>query len=196
VPSLLRELLAKSLSSQVGNARTSGFVSVAQFFFSILFWAGLGASELRSARPPLWSRLLTISSLFVSNSTERWLGTVRCAARGCCLARGFGRRSYPLFLFISSPPDSRLLLFHSLPLSILDSIAGVRGTITRYVTTIPTPSTTYHFYELDVATLDQDWLERHERRREWVDYAEAVRRLEWKAELAQGLRSSSLGPRK
>jgi len=72
--------------------------------------------------------------------------------------------------------------------------AGVRGTISRYVTTIPTPSTTYHFYELDVATVDQDWLERKERRREWVDYAEAVRRVEWKSELAQGLRSSSLAP--
>lgn len=70
--------------------------------------------------------------------------------------------------------------------------AGVRGTITRYVITIPSPSATYHFYELDVAALDQDWLERNERRREWVDYAEAVKRLEWKAELAQGLRSSSL----
>jgi len=70
--------------------------------------------------------------------------------------------------------------------------AGVRGTITRYVTTIPSPSATYHFYELDVTELDQDWLERHERRREWVDYAEAVRRLEWKTELCQALRSSSL----
>ncbi|TEB34573.1 hypothetical protein FA13DRAFT_1488479 [Coprinellus micaceus] len=70
--------------------------------------------------------------------------------------------------------------------------AGVRGTITRYVTTIPSPATTYHFYELDVSTLDADWLERHERKREWVDYHEAVRRLEWKTELAQGLRSSSL----
>jgi len=60
------------------------------------------------------------------------------------------------------------------------------------VTTIPSPSATYHFYELDVAGLDQDWLEREERRREWVDYSEAVRRLEWKTELAQGLRSSSL----
>jgi hypothetical protein len=72
--------------------------------------------------------------------------------------------------------------------------AGVRGTITRYVITIPTPSTTYHFYELDVAGLDQEWLESNERRREWVDYAEAVRRLEWKTELAQGLKLSSLAP--
>lgn len=74
------------------------------------------------------------------------------------------------------------------------SPAGVRGTITRYVTTIQSPSTTYHFYELDVVGLDQDWLESGERRREWVDYAEAVRRLDWKAELAQGLRLSSLAP--
>lgn len=192
VPSLLHELLAKSLSSQVGNARTSGFVSVVHFFYLSL--AGLGAFELRSARPPVWPSLLTIFSLFVSNSTKRWLGTVRCAARGCCLARGFGRRSYPLFLS-SSPRLLILVSSFSNPCSF-DSTAGVRGTITRYVITIPTPSTTYHFYELDVATLDQDWLERHERRREWVDYAEAVRRLEWKAELAQGLRSSSLAPRK
>jgi len=44
-------------------------------------------------------------------------------------------------------------------------------------------------------SLDQDWLEQHERQREWVDYAEAVRRLEWKSELAEGLKSSSLAPR-
>ncbi|KAG6840579.1 hypothetical protein C0991_005719 [Blastosporella zonata] len=72
--------------------------------------------------------------------------------------------------------------------------SGVRGTITRFVITIPTPATTYHFYELDVAALDQDWLERNERRREWVDYAEACKRLEWKSELSQGLKLSSLAP--
>ena len=70
--------------------------------------------------------------------------------------------------------------------------AGVRGTITRFVTTISTASATYHFYELDVASLDQVWLEGNERRREWVDYPEAIRRLAWKSELAQGLRASSL----
>ncbi|KAI5886010.1 uncharacterized protein SCHCODRAFT_02518586 [Schizophyllum commune H4-8] len=72
--------------------------------------------------------------------------------------------------------------------------AGVRGTITRFVITIPTESTTYHFYELDVTALDSDWLECKERKREWVDYAEAVRRLEWKKELSQGLQLSSLAP--
>jgi len=74
--------------------------------------------------------------------------------------------------------------------------AGVRGTITRFVTTIPSPSATYHFYELDVAALDKDWLESKERRREWVDYAEAIRRVAWKKELAQGLMLSSLAPRR
>jgi len=72
--------------------------------------------------------------------------------------------------------------------------AGVRGTIARFVVTIPSPSTTYHFYELDVTTLDQDWLESKERRREWVDYGEAIRRISWKQELAQGLMLSSLAP--
>lgn len=72
--------------------------------------------------------------------------------------------------------------------------AGVRGNITRFVTTIPSPASTYHFYELDVSALEPDWLESKERRREWVDYAEAVRRLSWKAELAQGLRMSTLAP--
>ena len=72
--------------------------------------------------------------------------------------------------------------------------AGVHGQITRFVTTIPSASSTYHFYELDVSTLDQEWLESHERRREWVDYAEAVRRLQWKAELAQGFAMCSLAP--
>lgn len=72
--------------------------------------------------------------------------------------------------------------------------AGARGTITRFVTTQQSPSTIYHFYELDVVELDKDWLEDAERRREWVDYAEAVRRLEWKAELANGIRMCSLAP--
>lgn len=74
--------------------------------------------------------------------------------------------------------------------------AGVRGKITRYVTTIPSPSSTYHFYELDVSGLDGEWLEAKERRREWVDYAEAMRRLVWKQELAQGLSLSTLAPRR
>lgn len=72
--------------------------------------------------------------------------------------------------------------------------AGVRGTITRFVTTIPSASSTYHFYELDVVGLEADWLESKERRREWVDYAEAIRRIGWKTELAQGLALSSLAP--
>ncbi|KAF9068995.1 NUDIX hydrolase domain-like protein [Rhodocollybia butyracea] len=72
--------------------------------------------------------------------------------------------------------------------------AGVRGRITRFVVTIPTAAVVYHFYELDVVSLEQDWLERNERRREWVDYGEAIRRLEWKQELSQGLRLCSLAP--
>lgn len=75
-------------------------------------------------------------------------------------------------------------------------IAGVRGTIKRYVTTISAPSTIYHFYELEVTSLDSVWLESKERRREWVDYAEAYRRVMWKPELAQGLSLSSLAPRR
>ncbi|TFK49615.1 hypothetical protein OE88DRAFT_1682659 [Heliocybe sulcata] len=74
--------------------------------------------------------------------------------------------------------------------------AGVRGKITRFVTTIPSASSTYHFYELDVASLEQEWLESKERKREWVDYAEAVQRISWKAELAQGLQLSSLAPKR
>lgn len=72
--------------------------------------------------------------------------------------------------------------------------AGVRGSITRYVTTIPSASTTYHFFELDVSALDAEWLESKERRREWVDFAEAVKRVSWKQELAQGLMLSTLAP--
>ncbi|KAF5372779.1 hypothetical protein D9615_010115 [Tricholomella constricta] len=106
------------------------------------------------------------------------------------------KKVLPVPLSVSSSPDAlpsppRYL---SPALHTVSLTAGVRGTITRFVITIPTPSTIYHFYELDVAGLDQDWLERHERRREWVDYAEAVRRLEWKSELAQGLKLSSLAP--
>jgi len=62
------------------------------------------------------------------------------------------------------------------------------------VTTIHSASSTYHFYELDVSGLDQDWLESKERQREWVDFNEAVRRISWKKELAQGLMLSTLAP--
>ncbi|KAI6123570.1 NUDIX hydrolase domain-like protein [Pisolithus croceorrhizus] len=74
--------------------------------------------------------------------------------------------------------------------------AGVRGRITRYVTTINSPSTIYHFYELEVSSLDREWLECKERTREWVDYAEAYRRIAWKPELAQGLSLSSIAPKR
>lgn len=74
--------------------------------------------------------------------------------------------------------------------------AGVRGTISRYLVTIPTPSSTYHFYEMDIIGLEQDWPERKERSREMVDYAEAIQRLEWKSELAQALKLSSIAPRR
>jgi diphosphoinositol-polyphosphate diphosphatase len=76
--------------------------------------------------------------------------------------------------------------------------AGVHGPITRYVTTIQSSTATaiYHFYELDAQKLEANWLEKEERRREWVDYAEAVKRLSWKPELAQGLMLSSLAPKK
>ena len=70
------------------------------------------------------------------------------------------------------------------------------GTITRYVTTVTGKAAIYHFYELDAAALAADWLERKERRREWVDYAEAMRRLQWKPELMQGLALSSIAPRR
>ncbi|KAF7424079.1 hypothetical protein PC9H_009380 [Pleurotus ostreatus] len=74
--------------------------------------------------------------------------------------------------------------------------AGVRGQITRFVKTTYSPSATYHFYELDVSGLDSDWPEAKERRREWVDYAEAIKRLEWKQELSEGLKMSTLAPRR
>ncbi|KAG8811667.1 hypothetical protein FRC19_003666, partial [Serendipita sp. 401] len=73
---------------------------------------------------------------------------------------------------------------------------GVRGPISCYVTTIKGLTATYHVYELDVTTLEPTWLEAAERSREWVDYAEAVRRLQWKPELLQALSMSSLAPRR
>lgn len=72
----------------------------------------------------------------------------------------------------------------------------MRGTITRFVITIPTPNTIYHVFEMDVTTVEEDWLERNERRREWVDYAEALRRLTWKPELAQSIIMSTLAPKR
>ena len=95
------------------------------------------------------------------------------------------KKVLPFILSVRASPDATFCCGRT---------AGVRGTITRFVITIPTESTTYHFYELDVTTLDSDWLECKERKREWVDYAEAVRRLEWKKELSQGLQLSSLAP--
>ena len=77
----------------------------------------------------------------------------------------------------------------------MKTTAGVRGKITRFVTTINSASSTYHFYELEVFTLDSEWLECKERQREWVDYGEALRRISWKKELAQGLMLSSMAPR-
>ena len=73
--------------------------------------------------------------------------------------------------------------------------AGVRGKITKFVTTIHSASSTYHFYELEVHALDSDWLEAKEREREWVDYTEALRRISWKKELAQALKLSSMAPK-
>ena len=98
--------------------------------------------------------------------------------------------SHPILTYTPRP------LSPPLPPSLFPPTAGVRGTITRFVTTIPTAASTYHFYELDVASLDSDWLESKERRREWVDFAEAMQRVAWKPELMQGLALSSLAPRR
>lgn len=73
--------------------------------------------------------------------------------------------------------------------------AGVRGVITRFVVTIPTQSCTYHFFEMEVTQLEDDWLERKERTRAWVDIPEALQRLAWKPELAQGLMLSTIARR-
>jgi diphosphoinositol-polyphosphate diphosphatase len=72
--------------------------------------------------------------------------------------------------------------------------AGVRGIISSHVTTIKTATVIYHVYEMEVTSLDTDWLERKERRREWVDYSTAISRLVWKPELRQALMMSSLAP--
>ena len=77
----------------------------------------------------------------------------------------------------------------------METTAGVRGKITRFVTTIHSASSTYHFYELEVNTLESEWLECKERERKWVDYKEALERISWKKELAQGLMLSSMAPR-
>lgn len=74
--------------------------------------------------------------------------------------------------------------------------AGVRGVISRFVITIPSVTAIYHFFEMEVTTLEDDWLERKERNRDWVDYAEAIQRLTWKPELAQGMMQSTLAPRR
>jgi diphosphoinositol-polyphosphate diphosphatase len=73
-------------------------------------------------------------------------------------------------------------------------IAGVYGTITRFVVTIPSATATYHFFELDVTGLLENWPEGQDRRREWVDFPEALQRLTWKPELVQALCMASFAP--
>jgi len=77
-----------------------------------------------------------------------------------------------------------------------DITAGVRGTITRFVITVPSDATIFHVYELDVTEVDAEWPEMNERNREWVDIAEAYKRVSWKAELAQALMNCSLAPKR
>lgn len=98
-----------------------------------------------------------------------------------------------LFHAVSHPhpaPRTRLDPTHT-----VSPLAGVYGTISRFVVTIPSSTATYHFYELDVLGLHEQWPEAHERRREWVDFAEAYRRCAWKPELAQALLMASIAPR-
>jgi len=75
-------------------------------------------------------------------------------------------------------------------------LAGVKGLVTCFVTTIQSTTAIYHVYELDVTSLEDTWLESNERAREWVDYAEAIRRLQWKPELAQALSMCSVAPQR
>jgi len=72
--------------------------------------------------------------------------------------------------------------------------AGVHGDISRFVTTIKGTTATYHFFELEVKRLDDDWLEKDARNRKWVTFADAVKLVAWKEELAQALYLSSLAP--
>jgi len=72
----------------------------------------------------------------------------------------------------------------------------VHGAITRFVVTIPSDATIFHVFELDVSHVDDQWLEAHERTREWVDLAEAYSRVQWKPELGQALRQCSLAPKR
>ena len=173
----------KSWSSRAGREKTAGFVSQCLLLSQSLDWHSC-----------------------IPCSAKRWLGAVGCAAWGCSLSRGLWRRSSP-FSFTPSrkllivfrlclplPPVSHAQIFQCCPISTWT--AGVRGTISRYLVTIPTPSSTYHFYEMDIIGLEQDWPERKERSREMVDYAEAIQRLEWKSELAQALKLSSIAPRR
>jgi hypothetical protein len=95
------------------------------------------------------------------------------------------------------PSSSRPLTCHNHANTLnLFRLAGVRGRISCHVTTIPGSTATYHVYELDVSHLENTWLEKDERSREWVDYTEALRRLAWKPELAQALAMSSLAVRR
>ena len=177
--------LARSSSSPVENVQIIGFVSTSPHTF-------VRHTFPRVVPAIFCSSLLTwLRSLL---STQRRLGVYRRCTRGCCFERGLGRRSNP-FAPLPVPPHPDIPLALCFPL-LFTPPAGVRGTITRYVTTIPTAASIYHFYELDVASLDSEWLESKERRREWVDFAEAMQRVAWKPELVQGLALSSLAPRR
>ena len=130
-------------------------------------------------------------------STQRWLGVVGQDVGSSRVAGSSGRRSHPLFL-CPSPALLHIvpsaLLCHAMTYARETTTAGVRGTITKYITTINGTTATYHFYEMDVSAVDGEWLENKQRRREWVDYGEAIRRVQWKPELAQALMLSSLAP--
>ena len=75
-----------------------------------------------------------------------------------------------------------------------NDLAGVHGEIQRFVTTIKGTTATYHFFELAVSRLDDDWLEKDARARKWVSFSDAVKLVAWKEELAQALHLSSLAP--
>jgi hypothetical protein len=105
VPSLSLGLPEKFLSSQAANGQKVGSVSCHPLVSHLPTCPVLARSAGTGGCWLLWVPELIIMIPF-SNSAQRWMGTLRCAARGCSLAGGSGRRSY---LFLSPSPH---LLMH------------------------------------------------------------------------------------
>ena len=83
-------------------------------------------------------------------------------------------------VLIISTSLSLFFLSFGLPAGILSPSPFSSPAQPPLLLTTTDAKTQYHFFPLHVSSLAETWLEAHERRREWVSYEEAMRRVgEW-----------------